>query len=1059
MKGRSTYLVLLSIFSTCCWWLTAISYCPAQSTRFKIEHLSNEKLNVGGNVNHIHQDQYGFIWIGMGGGLMRYDGHEYRHFTFQLGDSTALPGSNVVFLREDAQHRLWALGSHFLVRFNRSNKTFDRPSNLFKQKINFPFGRYFSDKSGNIWSLYGEGITCFDPVAGTMKLFSEGLPGRAPFDKFINHIFFDRQGKMWLTSGADLYRIQNMDLGKLNLAKIEWCLENRKPIITALYESQQGRFYIGTNEGVWVSESMEGQFRPSEKINNLLGANLKIVDISEDQSGHLWIASEHTILIYGLNSEKHLLLEHKPHDANSLMPGKIRRLFHDRSGAHWAMMDGGLASIITLEKSSFNYLRHDPTDPNSLADGNVLSIYEEKNNVFWIGTYRGLTKWDRRRTGTFQRYAQKPPATSSIPVQPFASVMGNGEGELWLGTAHQGLFRMNIQTGKYFNYRSDPTDNYSLGSDDRLRVLHMDKKGNLWVARMDGLSVWHPATDNFTNIELFPGEPLTAGTHMFAIEPDTSDNVWVSGGNRLFKLTTSGQVMETIYPSFIVHNIYTLYHQPNKNILWIGAQMEGLTSFDLNTQKITNTYTMADGLPSNTIYGILEDEDGSLWMSTGIGISHFNPDDRTFENYNQDDGLGFDDFVTNAYTKANNGEMFFGGNELVYFHPDSIRKSVDSYRPPVYITGIKIMGEEMRPNSPIFVTEEIELTTDENFIEISFSSLDYKFKKNRFFKYKLENIETKWSLPTKRHFVQYKNIPIGEYIFRLKGTNNSGIWNEDEKILRIKVNPANFWEYQWFRPLFIFIFLTVLLFAVNFHHKKESKKRIRQEAAKQKRKIEQLQKEAAELTLLQLRNQMNPHFLFNALNTSNRFYSKDDLNSANKILASVGKLMRYLLDNSENLEVPMSEEIQFLKLYLQTEHIRHNGQFEFDFYIDPAINIESTLMPTMLVQPFVENAIQHGLSKNQSNGRIDINFQKESDKIICEILDNGVGINQSESIKSKYQKQRPSTAINNIRRRVGIMKGLFGKSIFLHIIDRKNIDESLNGTLVKITFPINHKKS
>jgi LytS/YehU family sensor histidine kinase len=301
--------------------------------------------------------------------------------------------------------------------------------------------------------------------------------------------------------------------------------------------------------------------------------------------------------------------------------------------------------------------------------------------------------------------------------------------------------------------------------------------------------------------------------------------------------------------------------------------------------------------------------------------------------------------------------------------------------------------------------------------------------------------------PQNKNSANYSNLNVGNYILRVKSTNCRGVWNSKVASIKLIITPSNIAEELWFFPLMWFlIILTIIFLIVIFMKIKEKREN------EKNRKIKESLEHQAQLASLQaLRSQMNPHFLYNVLNSVNSFISKNDIPTANSFLVDFGQLMRNILDNSQQHIVSLQKELDFIKLYLDFEHLRFGDKFDYILDIDKSLQLENIFIPSMIIQPFIENAIKHGLLNRKDKGQLKINLYKENQNLIFIVEDNGIGRKKSIELRKKYNKNTNQSGIKNITERLSIIKKLYKKEIILEIYDNF-IENKPKGTIIKILF-------
>jgi signal transduction histidine kinase len=400
-----------------------------------------------------------------------------------------------------------------------------------------------------------------------------------------------------------------------------------------------------------------------------------------------------------------------------------------------------------------------------LSDNEIRTILEDRNSTLWIGTERGGLNRFVSGTETFVHYQHNAANPSSLSDDSVFSIFEDHLGRLWIGTANGGLNRLDQASGTFTRYQHDANDPLSL-SDNNVRAIYEDRTGVLWIGTLGGgINLWGDSANHFT---------------IYRHDPNN--------------------------PSSLSNDMVTCFLEAQEGTIWIGTFGGGLNRFDRSTQSFTH-YTEKDGLPDDTVYGILEDADGSLWLSTNKGLSKFDPRARTFRNYDISDGLQGNQFNPGAYFQSRKGEMFFGGTEgLNTFFPTQVKDNPIS--PQVVITAFKKYNQIVQTD--LTSNETIQLPYSDNFISFEFAALDYNAPERNQYAYKLEGVDKDWVLAGTRHYASYTNLRGGNYIFRVKGSNNDGVWNEEGTALRISITPP-FWETWWFIGL---IGLTLAMSAI-----------------------------------------------------------------------------------------------------------------------------------------------------------------------------------------------------------------------------------------------------
>jgi signal transduction histidine kinase len=412
---------------------------------------------------------------------------------------------------------------------------------------------------------------------------------------------------------------------------------------------------------------------------------------------------------------------------------------------------------------TFSHYQHDPADPNSLVEDTVSTVYEDASGAIWAGTFAGLEKLDPL-TGKFTHYKHDPGDPSSLGANSVYVLLGAADGRLWVGMLG-GLDLYDPATDTFTHFVHDPDDPTSL-PDDQITELYQDAEGRLWVG------TWHNG--------------------MAYLDPDP----WAHGEARFVRFTHDPND-----PSTLSDNGVWAIHQDRSGAIWAGTQA-GLNRLDLHTGRFTH-YLEKDGLPNSSVTCIQEDDGGNLWLSTNNGLVRLNPILMRFRTYDISHGLQSNEFNSGACLRSRNGELFFGGvRGFNVFRPGEIRDNPNP--PPVVVTGFQIFN---RP-APVDLSgsKPIDLTYQENFISFEFAALDFHAPQKNRYAYRLDGFDKDWVEAGDRRYASYTNLPAGSYTFRVRGSNNDGVWNEGGLALPLRVAPP-LWQTWWFQASAIMLML------------------------------------------------------------------------------------------------------------------------------------------------------------------------------------------------------------------------------------------------------------
>ncbi len=592
-------------------------------------------------------------------------------------------------------------------------------------------------------------------------------------------------------------------------------------VINTLFKDRSGNIWAGTNHGLKQINTQTGEslaFVKSSGNASSLRDN-HVTSIQQDMSGVLWIGTKNG----GLNrfdeeSNKFYAYRHDPSQLYSLSVDNISVLYLDKAGILWIGTSLGGVNKWDRASGGIELFRKNPFDKNSLSSNQIRSIYQDKTGILWVGTVDGgLNKWNTY-TGEFEVFVNNPENPTSISNNHIRTILEDEDGNFWIGTDGGGLDFLDPIFGKFRHFRNSKRDPYSLGS-NRVWKVYQDLKGRIWVGTFGGgLNLFDKKTGTFIRYKHIPGNiESLSDNKVTTIFEDHLGTLWIGTfGGGLNKWDEENQAFTTYRnsrknPNSLGDNrIYSIYEDYEKT-LWIGTK-GNLNKFDRSTGKFKR-YGIEQGLPNNVIMGILEDNTGNLWISTNNGIAKFNKETEHIRNYDVKNGLQSNEFLVGSFYKASDGKMYFGGIKgLNTFFPDSVKSN--TYAPQMVITDFKLFNTSVIPgeNSPlkqhITQTKKIELSHTQNAFTLEFAALHFSQPMKNQYAYMMENFDKKWINTESNHrFATYTNLDPGKYIFRVKGANSDGIWNDEGTSIEIIIHPP-FWETWWFRTLMIVLIVT-----------------------------------------------------------------------------------------------------------------------------------------------------------------------------------------------------------------------------------------------------------
>ena len=787
------------------------------------------------------QDRQGFLWIGTYDGLNRYDGIEIKVYRNIPGDQTSLPDSSIRSLLIEPDGKLLVgMKSGGVVTYNREFDT-------------------------------------FSPYLGANPYPNPKLEIRA--------MVRDQDSRLWVGGAAGLYRLDETT-GKATQFKLPNPYENVDPgPVLSILNGQGGDLFVATPGSVYrIPYGQESASRLVPESPGQFPPDAVITGINLDGTNDLWVLTE-----------KHGAFRRKLDSAvwNHFLPGVATWFaFRDSQGQLFIGTNRGLAQMFPDPDAPGGlrsvFYSHNALDPESLSHDDVLTMLEDTGGILWIGTYSGGVNKLNPTYQAFSIYRNQPGNPNSLSGDAIGAVLAEGDDFLWVGTRYTGLNRLDRRNGTVTRFQNDPSNPRSLG-DNGVNCLHLDRQGRLWVGTMDGgLALFEPASGGFRHYRSDPKDPESLSQDkIWWIAEDDNSILWIgtsSAGLNRFDPST-GKVKryrnDPANPASISHDRVRHITLSRTGMLWIGTNA-GLNRFDPATEKfehwefdpnnpesISNNrvtpifeepsgklwigtdnglnhfdpisgkfkhVTTQDGLINNGIQGILQDKMGNLWLSTFRGLSRYTPGSGEIRNYTDRDGISGLEFWLNAYGASPSGEMFFGSVKgVTALVPERIQPN--KHVPPIVVTAMSVLNHAYHKAGNMAVAQSVSIGYKDNIVGFTFAALDYADPKRNLFSYKLEGFDEGFSPPSASRTATYTNLDPGQYILRVQGCNNDGVWSKDGVDLKLAVIPP-FWATWWFKTCYILAIVFMIYLVYRIRIKSIKRRQIELEKLVQARTID-----------------------------------------------------------------------------------------------------------------------------------------------------------------------------------------------------------------------------
>lgn len=965
----------------------------AKPQQYNFKNYSAENGLSFVQISCMHQDKFGYLWSGGYGGLSRFDGKQFVNFSPKNGlinhyvnaicsdDSGSVfvataEGLSIIRNRKITNYPPGnSLGEAYLTALcyqknvgvmigsqrglfvYKNNKFYEVPDYkgleikcLLSTKsglicVGTTYGLFYynliNKTSVKQEKLAGENITCIEEcpetghlLIGTSTGFSKvNVPGETPVNLHIENGLIDEEITSILCEGPeDIWIGSGSGLLKYNGKVFEYYNlynENNANHIRCILKDAEQNIWLGTHSGVY--KYRDNAFSSFDKSTGI--GNAFVFKILKDKQGDIWFCTDGSgVFRYTQGFFKNYTTK----------DGLLNNVCHSAT-----LRDDG--SIWFGTQNGFSIFRNNRFEnfvgnANMKVKGPMSVQYTDSKNTLWMGGQNGVEAI-KKENGVYKTYFYKIPEL--LKESGVQSLVEDKNGDLWLGTFLGGLFKLENNEFIYQN----KSRNIKATS---FFTLLVDKYNVMYGATLNGLWIYD----------------LKSGTQQYLTDKD----------------------------GFNSELIYSIHLSNNEKTLWVGTN-QGINKFDLQNFRETKNINIQSygktegftGVECNN-YGILEEEDGTLWFGTVSGV--------------------------------------------VKHQPGSIKKNTKL--PNTYIQNIKLLSEDtLLKNGSL-------LPYNYNNITFYYRGICYTNPDKVLYIKKLEGYETTWSEPSTEDYSKYANLPAGKYTFKVKSCNNEGIWNETPAEFSFEISLP-FYKTWWFTTSLIGLIIASIIIVF----------RVRIQNIRKKEKAEFDKKvEISKVELKALRAQMNPHFVFNSLNSIQHYILNSNSEEAAKYLNKFAKLIRVILNNSEKAMVTINEDVESLRLYLELEQMRFDGKFDYAIHIDPSVDGDYDEIPPMLMQPYIENAILHGLNPKPEKGHLKIDIFTKDNYIVCRISDDGIGRDNAGEIKrTQPGQQYKSLGMKITSERVRILNNINNSDLSVSITDLKDENGKPCGTMVELFIP------
>ena len=790
LKKRHTAACIL----WACVLLCRVSTVSAQAPYLRFANLGPEDGLSQGSVHTIFQDRMGFIWLGTQDGLNRWDGTRFSHFPHEPEDPAYISDQRIQTILQDGDGLLWVGTDGGTVdsldpitgQFRRLIPAPEAPRKVILGGIR----AMLWEGEHHLWVGGTHGLALLDIRTGA--IVRPTFPaGSSPIDS-VRCLDRDSEGRLLFCHKTGIGRI----LGPDRAFAESWTQSEIKKI-KALVAAPDGSIWAGAEH--FLIQLQDGRETQRIDLRELGSPSILINRLFFDRDHRMWVATTEGLVLRKPDLDGFYVYRKSITDTHSLSDDEIYTIFEDRSGMLWfGSLSGG---VDRWHPASLRFGRYPATQTSK--NDSTYAFATSSDGDLWIGTFGGLLRWHGDRIEPYVPPAPQPPLPQGLRVM---SLLGGSQGRLWIGTRRNGLLRLNPETGEHRVFMRDSEDPTSL-PDHAVMTLFENQAGTLFVGTSTGaLARYDPDAEAFAvyaaggaeNELSSPRIPKIAetepGTLWLAAYDDGLDHLDLSSGRVTRFRHTVGD------PTSLPADSVMTLHVDGSGRLWLGTQGAGFGRLESGrgadgTAKF-RSWNKSHGLPNDTVYGILSDHGGQIWLSTNRGLSRFDPGTETFTNFKPRHGLQAWEFNFGAYYRAPTGTLYFGGvNGFNRIRPQDL-----GYRPPpppVALAGLEISNEPrlLPGHGPDYAL--VELGHEDTSISLGLAALDFWEPEANRYAYKLDGFDRDWiELEDQRPVVSYTNLDPGSYTFQAIAGNSEGVWNETGLKIPIRVAYAP-WETWW----------------------------------------------------------------------------------------------------------------------------------------------------------------------------------------------------------------------------------------------------------------------
>jgi ligand-binding sensor domain-containing protein len=954
----------------------------AQSPTINVHHLTTADGLADGVIRSIGQDKYGYIWISSLSGVSRFDGYSVKVFHNKPGDSTSYPLGVAHSVCGDRSGNLWFGFDWGLYRFNHDNEHFEKIPGT-----NYRIFTIVEINNGDVYLITNVGMAILDTKTRKITPLKDKVKNNQALFKFDVFDFGWCGNQLYIATDTGIVVYDS----KLNTARLVQAPVIGKERIHIIAVDSTGTVWgaygAANTELIKTDTSFKsGKLYPSSIFPDPANRN-DFLSLYIDRKQRLWLTTPGKgLFIYDARNDKFIQYTDDYRRPNSLSTSHIRLPFHGRDGFIWLASEGYGVDYFNPDNNMFEVLTPiDEQFENSLSSWG-RTILEEDDGTLWLGWGGGLVKRAPDNTHTFwHNQTHKPAVLHDNSIRALAKDHNN---DILIGTA-QGVNRYRKSTGKIESLTiadSVPKHFYW--------TLFKDSRETIWFGTSRTLYYWkkgEKTARNFRNIPVLANKKIGGVQCIFE---DSKKRMWFGSPTwGVYMYDPAKNEVQHFYRSLRVDSTMiglnpTSITEDLNGVMWISFTT-GLTSYDPATGKFTK-FSREQGMTSVKLSALRVDKRNRLWIGSTSGLLVLDSSRKNFRTFDINDGLPTLEFNDQESYQLKDGRFAYPTMKgFVLFDPNAYVKTATRAEP--YLSSISVFGKPLVTEINTEELKSVRLKPDQNFFSFSMVAINFNNPGQSWFAYKLEGFDKDW-IYTRNRVATYTNVPGGSYVFRYKASTDPNNWPEEEKSFTVEVSKR-FYKTTWFWILFGGV-VTGLLYYLY-----KSRLRQQQRVFFLRSKAQLLEKEKALVQYESLKQQLNPHFLFNSL-TSLGSLIRVDQKGAGDFLDRMSKIYRYILKNRDSETVTLADELKFVEMYIELQRTRFDNSLVVRTNIDDEF-LHRKIAPVTL-QNLVENAIKHNI------------IDKETPLVIDFFVENGYLVVKNNLQKKKFVETSNKQGLANM---------------------------------------------